>query len=269
MIAHRARLADRTLSAVEDPLPGSEFAQINDIYPAEKASDWHRAYITAALEHLMIWAELVAPLKIHPGQEVTHTFRPAYTLARAAMEASSQALWMSAAQSAKDCGRRHLSLIRWDYEEHRKSLAAPEDKRRVSDMDAALLEYASPIFTETELHPPSQYTVLRAAAPAADYEPDYLERLWRAASGSAHGKAWPSLALQHVVSSTEYEPGRYHTLRIADPYGMTEVLDVAAQMTFRAVLRHALFCGSDIQELVTESTEWLATVIPSEMVTPT
>lgn len=262
LIAHRARIADRMLGDINDPSPDSDFAEVNAMYPAEKASDWHRSYITAALEHLIVWANVVAPLKFHPEHEVTHTFRPAYTLARAAMEASSQALWVTAAESARECARRHLSLIRWDYEEHRKSLAATDDKQRVTGMDTTLLQRASKVFTEKELRPPSQYTVLRAAAPAAGYDADYLERQWRAASGSAHGKVWPSLALQHVVPLTEYEPGQFRTMRVADTDGMTEVLEVAGQMTMEGVRRHAMFCKADVQALLAESTRWLASVIP-------
>lgn len=59
-------MANRILHNVEDPSPDSNFAQINAIYPNEKASDWHRSYLTAALEHLLVWADIVAPLRFHP-----------------------------------------------------------------------------------------------------------------------------------------------------------------------------------------------------------
>ena len=91
-VAHKARLAHHVPKGTPDPTQDSNFGQINALYPQEKASDWHRSYLTAALEHLLIWANTVAPLKFHPEHEVTHTFRPAFTLARAALEASSQAL---------------------------------------------------------------------------------------------------------------------------------------------------------------------------------
>jgi hypothetical protein len=120
-IAQGARLSNHVLQAMPDPTLTSNFAQINAVCPFEKASDWHRSYLGAALEHLIVWADIVAPLKFHPEHEVTFTFRPAHTLGRAAMEAASQAVWMTSGGTAKECARRHLSLIRWDYDEHRKS----------------------------------------------------------------------------------------------------------------------------------------------------
>jgi len=262
-VAHSARVAQHVLRHVGDPSPESPFAQINALYAYEKASDWHRSYLAAALEHLIVWADIAAPLKFHPELEVTHTFRPAYTLGRAAIEASSQAVWMSSGGTAQECARRHLSLIRWDYTEHRKSLTGDADaQQRVTEMDTRLLERTADAFPETDLTPPNHYTVLRAAAPLIDLDPDRMERIWRAASGSAHGKVWPSLALQHVVPLTEYEPGQFRTLRIADPDGMTEVLEVADKMTFHGVLRHADFCKADIPNLLNDARLWLASVVP-------
>ena len=261
-VAHGARLSSRILQSVGDPVPRSNFAELNAVYPHEKASDWHRAYLGAALEHLLMWADLVAPLKFHPEQVVMHTFRPAYTLGRAALEAASQAVWMTAGGTARECSRRHLSLIRWDYVEHRKSVSGQEAKGRVEERDATLLKRASGVFAEADLRPPNHYTVLRAAAPVLGRNPDELERIWRAASGSAHGRVWPSLSLQHVVPLTEYEPGQFRTLRIPDTDGMTEVLEAAEQMLSYGVLRHADFCGADIPALIEDARLWLASVVP-------
>ena len=261
-VAHGARTTNRMLDRLGEPAPDSIFAQVNALYPYEKASDWHRSYLAAALEHLMVWADIEAPLKFHPEQVVTHYFRPIYTLARAAMEASSQAVWMTGGKTAQECARRHLCLIRWDYEEHRKSLSDNKRKGRINEMDKSLLRRASDAFSEEELRPPSHYTVLRAAAAVMDLNPDQFERVWRAASGSAHGKVWPSLALQHVVPISEYEPGHLRALRVPDPDKITEVLELAGKMTMYGVLRHADFVKADISALIEEATRWLASVVP-------
>ena len=261
-VAHGARLSSRILQSVGDPVQGSNSAELNAAYPHEKASDWHRSYLGAALEHLVMWADLVAPLKFHPEQVAIHTFRPAYTLGRASLEAASQAVWMTAGVTARECTRRHLSLIRWDYAEHRKSVFGQEAKGRVEKRDATLLDTASGVFAVAELHPPNHYTVLRAAAPVVGRNPDDLERIWRAASGSARGRVWPSLSLQHVFPWTEYEPGQYRTIRIPDTDGMTEVLEAAEQMMTYGVLRHADFCGADIPALMEHARLWLASVVP-------
>ncbi|MGH8523523.1 MAG: hypothetical protein ACREXY_04705 [Gammaproteobacteria bacterium] len=261
-VAHSARLSRRMLSTLGDPTSGSSFTQINVLYPHEKASDWCRSYLTAALEHLIIWADHVAPLVFHPDQHVEHTLRPAYTLARAAMEASAQAVWMTGGESAHECARRNLALIRWDYEEHRKSVAGAEGKAKITEMDTTLLQRASSVFSTADLDRPNHFTVLRAAAQIIGRDPEDVERIWRAASGAAHGKVWPSLALQHVVPLTEYEPGHFRTWRIPDDGAMTEVLELADAMTNWGVLRFADFCGADIAKLIDESRVWLASVIP-------
>lgn len=261
-VAHTARLAHHMLKGTPGPAPNSHFTQINALYPHEKASDWHRSYLTAALDHLLIWANIVAPLKFHPEHEVTHAFRPAFTLARAAIEASSQAVWMTSGRTAKECTRRHLALIRWDYEEHRKSVTDAEGKKFIIDMDARLIRRASDNFPESTLKKPNHLTVLRAAAPEISFDPDVLEGIWRAASGSAHGKAWPALSLQHVVPVDEYEPGQFRTIRFPDAEKMTEVLNVASEMTMHGVLRHADFCKADISDLMQEARLWLASVAP-------
>lgn len=261
-IAQEARMAHRVLHGVGDARRGSNFAQIDSVYPYEKASDWHRAYLTAALEHLIVWADIVAPFKFHPEHEVTHTFRPAYTLARAALEAASQAVWMSGGGSARECARRHLSLIRWDYEELRKSTGEAAGKKRIRDLDLDLIERLTGTFVEDELKQPTHFSVLEATASAIGMVPDRLTHLWRAASGAAHGKAWPAMSLQHVIPLEEYEPGQFRTLRIADTDGMTEVLQTASSMTTYGALRHADFCGADIAALLEDARLWLVSVTP-------
>lgn len=245
-----------------EPAATSSFAAINAIYPHERASDWHRSYLAAALEHLTVWADIAAPLKFHPEHVATFTFRPAHTLARAALEAASQAVWMSSGGSAKECARRHLSLVRWDYVEHRKSQSDPAAKKRIDEMDARLLERAADTFTAEDLRPPNHYTVLRASAPVIEVEPDELEQIWRAASGAAHGKAWAANELQHVVTLDQYEPGQFRTFQIPDAGPMTRVLKVAEKMTLHGVLRHADFVQADIGALAEEARLWLSSVIP-------
>ena len=261
-VAQGSRMSNHMLQAMPDPAPGSKFAKVNAEYPFEKASDWHRSYLAAALEHLILWADIAAPLKFHPEHEVTFSFRPAHTLGRAAMEAASQAIWVTSGDTAQECGRRHLSLIRWDYLEHRKSESDPQVKARVAERDAVLLKRVADSFAEADLRPPSHLSVLRAAAPVAGLDPDKVEAVWRAASGAAHGKTWASLALQHVVPLDEYEPGQFRTLRVPDSGPMTEVLKVAEHMTAHGVLRHADFCGVDIAAILERARVWLAGVIP-------
>jgi len=261
-VSHGARLMSHILAGVPRPAKPSAFGLVDAMYPFERASIWHRSYLGAGLEHLLLWADVVAPLSVQPGQVVEHSLRPAYTLGRAALESASQAVWMTAADSPRESVRRHLSLIRWDYKEHGKSAGDEVAKLRVQEMDARLIGRVSGEFSERELRPPTFFEVLRAAAPAAGADPDDVERVWRAASGAAHGKHWPSLELQHVVPLHEYEPGQFQVLFIPDPAGMTEVLRLADQMITCGVLRHAQFCGADVEALRAEARRWLVSKVP-------
>lgn len=250
------------LTEMPAPAAESNFALLDSLYPFEKASDWHRSYLTAAMEHLLLWADFAAPLKFDPAHEVIFRARPAHTMGRAAMEAASQAIWITDTLSIKESVRRHLALIRWDYVEHRKSQAALEHKKRISEMDAKLLKRVDGYFDESDLKPPSHLDVLRAAAPAVDLDPDEVESVWRAASGAAHGKAWAGTSLQHVIPISEYEPGQFRTLRVPDADAMAQVLQVAEKMLSYGVLRHADFCQADIKSMLGRARHWLGSVIP-------
>lgn len=261
-VAHSARLSGHLLQGFSDPSSLSNFSSVNAFYPWEKASDWHRSYLAAAIEHLILWADLVAPLKFHPEQVVHHTLRPAYTLSRAAIEAACQAIWLTSGTTARECARRHLSLIRWDYSEYRKSQSCPEGKASASSMDARLLKRTSQHFEESSLRPPSHLSTIRAAAECVDISADDLERIWRAASGAAHGKIWPSLTLQTVIPIHEYEPGQWRTLKLPDLEFMTEALEAAERVLTVGVFQHGAFCGADMEIAWAAGRQWLASVVP-------
>ncbi len=120
-IAIGSRVSHRTLELTGAPGPGSRLAQVDAAYPSEQVSARVRGYLGAALEHLMFWADHAAPLKFHEEQSVLVSLRPAYTIARAALESSAQAVWLMNASDPKECIRRHLCLARWDLQEYRKS----------------------------------------------------------------------------------------------------------------------------------------------------
>lgn len=265
-IAHGSRMTSRMLTQVGDPTPGSSFATVNELYPFEKVSDRTRAYLSAAFEHLILWADYVAPLKFHPDQVTNFALRPHYTLARAALESAAQAAWVLATTDPIECVRRHLRLIRWDIDEHAKSKADLDEKRRIREGDAKLLERVATRIPEAEIRPPNGYLhVLREAVVADDsitLTQDEVERIWRAASGAAHGKYWPNIDLQSVVPGEEYEPGHFRALMFPDPAGIVEVMRAALHVTDVAALRFVDFSGADIPALIDEARLWLAERIP-------
>jgi hypothetical protein len=265
VVAHTARIGHRALCLIGDPEPGSNFADAARLYPYEKVSDRARAYLLAGLEHMLTWADLHAPLKFHDEQVVNVTLRPAYTLARATIEASAQAVWLMDTRDPRECIRRHLSLMRWDLQEHRKSKLDLAAKNLIKAREAEMLQRVSREFTPREIEPPNTYlNVIRSACEAQglDLDADVAERLWRAASGAAHGKYWATLDLQSISVGEEYEPGHHRTVQVPDAGGISEVLQAASTMSQYGVVLYAQYSGVDVAAVFGAATSWIAGQVP-------
>ncbi len=243
MVAQSARVLRDLLQETPEPLEGSPFAQVDEDLPQSSAR-WCRSYLSAALEHLCMWADFVAPLTLHPDMAVHHDARPAQTLARAALESSAQAVWVMAASNAPELLRRHLSLVLADWEEQRKAAVDPEVKEKLRTQRAALLGLIESHGVRTD-NPPYLTLVTSAADEvrekttvgiAASAE---VERLWRASAGSAHGKMWPSLELRVSVDVA----GRHYTFPDAD--AMSAMLILADQVTQYGVFRYVELAGHE------------------------
>lgn len=249
---------------VGEPNTESIFARVHELYPYERVADRARAYIYAALEHLVLWAEVVAPFKFHPEHANVFQQRPPYTLARAALEASAQAVWMVDTTDPLECVRRHLCLIRWDLQEHRRSTIGADQRKAVEEREADFIQRVTGLLPERETRPPGGYLmVLQMACEAndLDLEKGQVERLWRAASGSAHGMFWPTLELQQLVELQD-ETGLVQRVRMPDADGMTEVLRAAYKMTQHAVLQYASYAGANAYALIAEAMQWLIERVP-------
>ena len=235
------------------------------MYPFEKVSDRARAYLVAAIEHLIFWADLQAPLKFHPEQFNEVTLRPSYTLARASLESAAQAVWLMNTTDPMECIRRHICLMRWDLQELRKSKLDPAEKANAKVLEEDLVHRVSEVFADQQVRAPQGYLEVIRSACAAEgltLEPDDAERVWRAASGVAHGKYWPTLELQHIVPLEEYEPGHFRSVQVPDLHGITEVLRAAHDVTQVGALRFLDYSGVDIAASNESARDWVSEVIP-------
>lgn len=261
-VAQGTRLISYSLYASgPDPAPGSNFDQVNRLYPFEKVSDRARHYVSAALEHMNMWADFVAPRKFHAEQTTLITMRPVYALSRAALETAAQAVWLMDTTDPHECVRRHLSLIRWDLEEHRKSRSDPEHKKRVNARDQELLDRVASVFTADQIKPPAGYLkVITDACRPDDLRLDRAdaEKVWRAMSGAAHGMYWTNLDLTIVEQGEEYELGHFRTSTLPDPDGMAEALNAAEKVVSYAALRFLDYLGADIAALMAGARRRLA-----------
>lgn len=158
------RVSQRTLDLVGAPAAGSRLAQVEAAYPYEKVSARLRGYLIAALEHLIFWADYATPLKFDENQTVLVSLRPAYTIARAALEASAQAVWVLNSPDPKECIRRHLCLARWDLQEYRKSKLDLSAKEPIKAQEAELVHRVSAVFADGDIREPNSYLdVIRSA----------------------------------------------------------------------------------------------------------
>lgn len=260
-VAQGSRLLWHTFHNSGDPSIGSNFAQANELYPFEKVSDRARHYVAAAFEHLLMWADFAAPFKFHVEQSTTFTMRPTYVLARASLESAAQAVWLLDTRDPVECVRRHLRLIRWDLEEHRKSRPDEAGKAEVRARDAALLSRVAAVFPEEELRPPQGYLwVIQQACQPPDLEVDKAEaeKYWRMASGAAHGMYWTNLELNNIDVGEEYEPGHFRTTMLPDPDAMVRMLNISFKVTQYAALKYLGYAGVDIASRLSLARRWLA-----------
>lgn len=252
-IAVGVRINWEVFNSCTPPVAGSAFAQTGEIYPFEPLNERVHAYLRAALEHLVWWADWVAPQKFHPEHEVHFSLRPAYTLGRAALESAAQAVWMLDTDSPVECIRRHICLMRWDLQEHRKSKSVQAEKDTIKEQEADLVHRVSEVFTEDKIAAPSTFlTVIRAAASTSDLslEPEDVEYLWRAASGVAHGKYWPTQDLQRTTFAENADGSLTdREIVVPDTKAMVELVESAYRMTQLGVLRYADYCGADLTAL--------------------
>lgn len=263
-VAIGSRISHHTLELVGAPLLTSRFGRVDAGSPYEQVSERARGYLAAALEHLIFWADYVAPLNFHEEQAVYFSLRPSYTIARASVESSAQAVWIMSAADPKECIRRHLCLARWDLQEYRKSKLDPAAKDLIKAQEAELVHRVSEVFSEKQIRPPNGYLeVIRNACSAEDLAlvPDDVERLWRAASGAAHGKHWPNVELRTTVGSQPTR-GNPQDTSVPDPLGIRDVVDAAYKMTQYGVLRFADYSGADLHQLSLDAALWISSLLP-------
>jgi hypothetical protein len=245
-VAQSARLMRDLLTETPPAIDGSPFRIIDEELP-ESCEKWCRSYLSSALEHLGMWADYVAPLHFHPDAIVRHDARPAQTLARAALESASQAVWVMASRDPREVLRRHLSLVLADWAEQRK---AEIDPGRKADLEQQRLDLLNILKSHgVKVDDPSYLTLVTKAAHevrANFSDPDLgdsaqVERLWRASAGSAHGKMWPSLELRVAVEVD----GRPFSFPDAD--AMSAILVLADRVTKYGVFRFIDYAGHEPQ----------------------
>lgn len=247
--AHTSRLASYMLEQVRDPVPGTPLAADDDAYRWEKCSAWTRSALVAATDHLVVWANIVAPQRVFEGMVVRNPPRPYYTLARAGLESAAQAVWVLDQHRSSERVDRHLRLLYHDLRQMALAFEMAGDERalKVRERMESIREHVDDAerFQRIKKHEPRYSTMVRECASAIEIAPAELEVLWRSASAAAHGKNW----FQHVGYTTtvgnEYEPGHFRVMLRPDPAGITRSVTAAAKLTLHGVMRFITSAGHD------------------------
>lgn len=242
-VALSARVMQGTLRLIPAPSPGSLLDVARAFFPEEAAADWCRSFLAAALEHLVMWADYATPLNYHPDAAVEFALRPVQTLARAALESASQAVWVLSTGDVREASRRHASLVLVDWEEQGKAAPDLEAKAALKLRRVEALRLLG--VDESQLRAPRYIDLVKdAAAHVRAQMPDALvqddaavERLWRASAGSAHGKKWPASDLTMTVEAEG------HRITMPDPAAITAILKLTDAVMTYGVMRFADFSG--------------------------
>lgn len=261
-VAQSARIMRDLLTETPPAVDGSPFSIIDEELP-QSCERWCRSYLSSALEHLGMWADFVAPPTFHPDTVVHHDARPAQTLARAALESASQAVWVMAPRDPREMLRRHLSLVLADWVEQRKAEVDPERNANLKQQRLDLLDILDGHGIKVD--DPSYLTLVTTAAQEVRMnlsggelsDPAQVERLWRASAGSAHGKMWPSLELRVSVELD----GR--PFSVPDAEAMSAILVLANRVTQYGVFRFIDYAGHEPQlaeRLRATSRRWYARI---------
>lgn len=246
------RSCELTLKRAVDPKPGSALAQADAFYEWEKASIWIRNYLCAAAEHLCMWADVIAPYKLHPEAKNEIRIRPYLLLGRAGLEAAAHALWLVEVPTAEECAQRHIRLMHRDFNYHRSALKAngldtAHVDQRIVDLETRCAGLSIPVAPKDK--PPGYENMVRNAAVVTKHDEDRWAYLWNAASGAGHGQNWFGLEAFDLHKTEEYEPGYFRTIAYPDPVFVTDTVGAACDALQWGTLRWLTMGGYDLNML--------------------
>ena len=241
--AQSGRLNADVLEHLMPPREGSSLRPNADSDPFKNMAWWSYGYLEAAADHLLLWADYAAPPKFHPDSEVTHTLRPAFTLARATIESAAQAIWILSPEEQIDRVRRYVQLATWDLDEQTKAAESPEGRAVLQARRDEL--FAGMGITRRQWRPPKYLEMIREAAEfmtigdeTGFVSPDRIERVWRSAAGAAHGKRWTEFELQDRTDA-----GNGLVLSTPRIEAISEVLEAASKYLSAGVILFAIRAG--------------------------
>ena len=266
-----ARFVRQGLNQISDPAEGSPFIEDNARYRWEKASDWTRAYLTAGLEHLELWANIIQPLNFDPSIPVVNPPRTYHTIGRAALESAGTAAWIMLPDSSEERTLRHLRVHFQDLRYFAEALAAVDASRAaaVRDQMATLLDRTDGTWSRTSVRAEPRYSImLREACPPIGISAEEISLVYRAASAAAHGKVWYRQYGGTQILGEEYEPGHFRSVTVPDPSQITRTMRSASTLVTATCLRFGILSGAPMFTILAEAKRRTAVLMRDIMAVP-
>lgn len=264
---YAVRSCDLALAGAVDPVPESRMRIADAGYPWEKVSAWSRSYLTAGIEHMMLWADLVAPYEFDEGKINQVRFLPYLLMGRAGLESGSHAVWLLTGDDPLEWVRRLLRVMYKDFNYQRKAREAggyPTEitVQRMADMVERAKQLN--VGTSPKDAPPGYGSLVKEAAATVGRDPDRWAYLWNAASGAGHGQNWFGMEGYDVELGEEYEPGHFRSMRMPDATYITEVVEAAVDALQWGTWRWLELCGFDAQARMTDAITEIASRMPKK-----
>jgi hypothetical protein len=222
------------------PTAESELAAINEQFPAWHVSTTLQHLVWAAGEHLMQWADAVAPLGGQVDEPRALRTRPVYSWARSAMEAAGTAAWIAEPAVAEELLKRHLVLLYHDLREQRAAHAVGGTWAAVALLDQHMRALVDDRFAGVQPKSVRYLDRVRAGARLAGEDEDRCEYLWRVASAASHGQQW--------FGAEAYERGSDDATAGVwpDEQRRIEVLEAAYALFHVATTEYVRLSGGDV-----------------------
>lgn len=264
---YQVRACDLALVGAVDPKPKSFMWFADTGYQWEKLSVWSRSYLTSGIEHMMLWADLVAPYEFTDGHINQVRFLPYLLMGRAGLESGAHAVWLLEPSDPRDCVRRFVRMMYKDFGYQRKAREAgghsvEKIDGRMDDLVRRTGELGVGLSPKDK--PPGYEGLVKAAASAVGGDPERWAYLWNAASGAGHGQNWFGLEGYDVELGDEYEPGHYRSTRIPDGAYVTEVMEAAALTLQWGTWRWLDLCGYEAQARMTDALRQIHARMPKK-----
>lgn len=232
------------------PVPGSALWVLDQDIAEHRASVWIKQFINAGIEHLMGWADAIAPEGSDDRTEVVIRLRPFYVNSRASLESASQGAYILAAPNAKLMRLRHLQTVYSDMLQQKKFESTATvmpiiEKRAASVLQEFEERYAKDFEWSKLKNGLNLIDCIKSSSQFIGGNPSLFESVWRYSSGIAHGFRWSATANVEITDDFDKSELELEQALFPRMDTMTLALGNAVKMCLGAIYTYLDKCNID------------------------